>query len=230
MCCQEAIQVPRVAAMTQTDWPAQVTARVAAAVRRFRRAKGMSAQELADACSDLGYEIPRNVIANLENGRRASVDLTEFLILAEALDVPPVLLLFPLGEVAVVEAFPGKEVATWEAASSFNGEWPGADPVPERYRVVEQYRRHRVAVGTALYSVQAVEDRRREAQLALGTEAYPDRAQAANHMGRLASLDLNHLSKTRADMQSQGMALPDLPEPLASLEAEGWPELPTLPL
>jgi ribosome-binding protein aMBF1 (putative translation factor) len=53
------------------EWTDQVVATVAAEVRRRRKEKGMSAQELADACAEIGHPIPRNVIANMESGRRS---------------------------------------------------------------------------------------------------------------------------------------------------------------
>lgn len=40
---------------------------------------GWSAQDLADQCSRLGHPIPRNVIANMESGRRANLPLVDVL-------------------------------------------------------------------------------------------------------------------------------------------------------
>ncbi len=45
----------------------------------------MSAQDLADRCAEIGHPIPRNVIANMESGRRATLPLVDVLVLAEAL-------------------------------------------------------------------------------------------------------------------------------------------------
>lgn len=84
----------------------------------------MSAQQLADATARLGHPIPRSVLANLENGRRDSIGVDEVLVLAQALDVPPLLLIFPIGKKPQVEVSPGQEVGTWDAARWFSGEAP----------------------------------------------------------------------------------------------------------
>jgi hypothetical protein len=82
----------------------------------------MSAQQLADATARLGYAVPRSVIANLENRRRDSIGIPELLVLARALEVPPLALLFPLGRERTVEALPGTPAVPWNAARWFTGE------------------------------------------------------------------------------------------------------------
>jgi hypothetical protein len=67
-------------------------------------------------------EIPRAVLANLENGRRPIVQVPELLVLAAALEVPPVVLVAPLGHEPDVEILPGREVPTWDAALWISGE------------------------------------------------------------------------------------------------------------
>jgi transcriptional regulator with XRE-family HTH domain len=108
--------------MSQNDWPGRLTQVVAAQVRRYRLARKMSAQALADRCAELGMEIPRPVLANLENGRRPIVSVAELLILAAALDVAPVVLVAPLGHESNVEILPGRELDTWDAALWISGE------------------------------------------------------------------------------------------------------------
>lgn len=54
----------------------------------------MSAQGLADRCAELGHPIQRDVISNLENGRRATVPVTDLIVIAEALGVPALSLVF----------------------------------------------------------------------------------------------------------------------------------------
>jgi hypothetical protein len=72
------------------------------------------------------------VIANLENGRRDSIGIAEVLVLALALNVPPVLLLFPIGRASQVEVLPGKTTCPWSAAEWFSGEAgpPAVSPGP----------------------------------------------------------------------------------------------------
>jgi transcriptional regulator with XRE-family HTH domain len=111
--------------MTQNDaWQQRLTASTANQIEQIRKRRGMSAQALADATAELGYPIARSVIANLENGRRESVTVAELLVLARALDVPPVLLVFPVGDAPEAEVLPGTLVRTWAATQWFTGEAP----------------------------------------------------------------------------------------------------------
>ena len=84
-------------------------ARVADAIKKRRPG---SAQDLADKTAELGYPISRAQIANYESGRKKNLDIAELLILAAALDIPPVLLLFPSFPVGTVELLPDDREAT----------------------------------------------------------------------------------------------------------------------
>lgn len=94
---------------------ARISTTIAREVRRLRLERGMSAQRLSDACTELGAPIPRTVLSNLENGRRGNVTVAELFVLAKALSVPPATLVFPVGLEASVEVLPGTEVSS-EAA------------------------------------------------------------------------------------------------------------------
>lgn len=83
----------------------------------------MSAQDLANKCSDLGYPMVRSIIANLESGRRTTVTVAEITIFAHALDVPLPALISEtesLGE--SVEMLPGSLVSRSEALLWSSGE------------------------------------------------------------------------------------------------------------
>lgn len=79
--------------MTQT-----LSQTVAARIRRLRDERSWSAARLSERCAELGLDLPRDVIANIENGRRTSVTVEELIGLALALDTSPVVLLLPLGD------------------------------------------------------------------------------------------------------------------------------------
>lgn len=102
--------------MRQTDWAGSVIAVIAESVRHHRKLRGLSAQQLADTCSEHGYAgMTRSVIANLETGARDSLSVPEWLILAAGLRVPPLLLLYPLGRTDnSIEVLPGVELNPWE--------------------------------------------------------------------------------------------------------------------
>ncbi|WP_256386260.1 helix-turn-helix domain-containing protein [Protofrankia sp. BMG5.30] len=120
-------------------------------MRHHRRRRGMSAQELADATAALGYPIARSVIANLESGRRSSVLVAELVILAKAIGVPPIVLLYPTGRKDTVEALPGVELPLWTALSWFTAEggyaeneWldDQSEPESDGWLAIRLYRNH----------------------------------------------------------------------------------------
>lgn len=88
------------------DWATRLAQTIAGEVRRHRQRRKMSAQQLSDRCAELGMPIQRSVLANLESGRRTTVNVAEVLVLAAALDVSPGELIFPVGYSQVVEILP----------------------------------------------------------------------------------------------------------------------------
>jgi transcriptional regulator with XRE-family HTH domain len=84
-------------------------------MRHWREKRGLSAQQLSDRTADLGYPVPRSVITNLENDRRDTVSVAELLILAAALDVPPTILVTPVGRNESVEILPNLDLSSWRA-------------------------------------------------------------------------------------------------------------------
>lgn len=104
------------------NWADTVTATVAAQVRSYRTEKGLSLQGLAQRCTNLGYPTIRTTLANLEAHKRKSVTIHEILVLAMALEVPPVVLLFPNLANGQVEILPGVTATSWDALKWFSGE------------------------------------------------------------------------------------------------------------
>lgn len=68
---------------------------VARRVRQLRDRYGMSAARLAEEMTRAGVPWQREIVANLENGRRDRLDVGELLALAVVLNVPPLALLVP---------------------------------------------------------------------------------------------------------------------------------------
>jgi transcriptional regulator with XRE-family HTH domain len=91
-------------AMTQNqNRPSRVVGRQ---VKRLRERQGISAQRLADRCAELGAPaINRSVVANIES-RREAVSVDELMVLAAALNTPPMLLVAPLGDEQKVAVTP----------------------------------------------------------------------------------------------------------------------------
>lgn len=95
-----------------TQWEADLHKRIAGAIKKHRRG---SAQELADRTAELGYPISRAQIANYESSRKKNLDIAELLILAAALDVPPMVLLYPDLPDGEVEVIPHRPGTSWAA-------------------------------------------------------------------------------------------------------------------
>ncbi|MFB7367142.1 transcriptional regulator [Streptomyces hydrogenans] len=105
------------------EWVDRIRNNVAGEVRRRRKEKRWSAQRLAERCEELGHPIPRNVIANLESGRRANLPLVDVMVLAAALETYPICLIFPLGYVERTQELPFHSlIPTWDAMRKFTGE------------------------------------------------------------------------------------------------------------
>lgn len=102
-------------------WALRVARLVGQRVQFYRKTAGpggkrLTTDALSTKCAELDYPIDRSVIAKLERGLRHSVTLAEVLVLARALEVPPLSLMVPLGEEQDTEILPGDEMGTWPAA------------------------------------------------------------------------------------------------------------------
>ncbi|MFB7944564.1 helix-turn-helix domain-containing protein [Kitasatospora cineracea] len=112
------------------DWHHQVTKDVVESITRRRKELEITAQELADMTRELGHEVPRNVIANWESGRRKTITVPELIVLAEALEAAPSDLLFSPVIGGRVDYLPGWKIDRWAAFTRFTGErynYPGYD-------------------------------------------------------------------------------------------------------
>lgn len=96
---------------------------IAGRLKSFR-GKRMSAQKLAERCQEIGLKWDRQVIANLETGRRGIVTVGEWLALSYALSVPPMSLLLPIGEADTVEVVPGVSIHPQLARQWIDGDVP----------------------------------------------------------------------------------------------------------
>jgi transcriptional regulator with XRE-family HTH domain len=101
-------------------WELGLAARVGTAVQARRKTLGLTAVQLAERTKQLGYPITRVAITKIEgNSRSGKLDVAELSVLAAALDVAPLELLFPGEADSPVERLPDKTVPTAHAASWF---------------------------------------------------------------------------------------------------------------
>lgn len=75
------------------DWAQEVAFTVATQVRTLRGK--VSTQKLSERTKELGYEVTRSVLSDLENGRRRHITVPELIVLARALNTTPLALLYP---------------------------------------------------------------------------------------------------------------------------------------
>ncbi|MFF8016141.1 helix-turn-helix domain-containing protein [Streptomyces sp. NPDC007929] len=198
------------------EWADRIKANVAGEVRRRRKEMGWSAQDLAERCEQLGHPIPRNVIANMESGRRANLPLVDVMVLAAALETYPVCLIFPVGYVEETQELPFQDlIPTWDALRRFTGEQevPMHDP-----GLVPDFEHHASLVQTALAALDEEEQARFAAKAATSRaqqeEAERKRAKYADQ-AISAKYSLRHL---RRELREEGATPPHLPPSLGDVD------------
>jgi hypothetical protein len=102
------------------NWAEQQARTIGATVYSLRGRR--TGQWLSDETERVGHRVPRTTISELESGKRKSVSTAELCVLAWALKVPPIRLLYPDLPDGPVEIIPGKTVPSIEAATWFSGE------------------------------------------------------------------------------------------------------------
>ncbi|MGW4905049.1 helix-turn-helix domain-containing protein [Streptomyces sp. NPDC004270] len=198
------------------EWADRIKANVAGEVRRRRKEMGWSAQDLADQCERLGHPIPRNVIANMESGRRANVPLVDVMVLAAALETYPVCLIFPVGYVERTQELPFQDlVPTWDALQRFTGneEVPGYDP-----GLVADYELHASLVHTALAALEEEERARFAARTAIGRAQQEEAERRRTRYAEEAISAKYTLRRLRRDIREEGATPPALPPVLSDVD------------
>lgn len=213
------------------DWNGRMAERIGRRVADYRKSSGtggrpITAQALADRCAELGHPLDRSVIAKLEKGLRQTVTVADLLVLAAALEVPPIALVFAPAQEEETEMLPGHTVATWQGIEWFTGEAPmGPDSFSEwrrdpagltSYRWHQEYlRRWRSARMRADGARKAATTDRSEA------EREARLREAAAHDREAATLE-TPLWDTRQQLRQQGFRLPQLPDSLQHIDADDF--------
>lgn len=175
----------------------------------------MSAQHLAEACEEIGHPIPRNVIANMESGRRTSLPLADVMVLAKALQTNPICLIIPVGHIADYQALPLQHpVSAWDALCWFTGEDEGFDAEWS----LRLYRMHHAALGSAQEAAYKIDYYRRHGSTAPTPQRRSEALRSAERFEQLAANDHETLRRLRAQMRSEGLRLPDLSPELAFID------------
>lgn len=112
------------AIVEQTKTPERadpITRLLARRVAELRKASGMSQADLGERMAQLRSGWTRSTVAKLEKNLRESVSVGDLLALAQALDVPPVMLVADPRHVAEVPVADGAAVPAWEALMWLTG-------------------------------------------------------------------------------------------------------------
>ena len=124
---------------------------LAVASRRKDRDIAITAAQLAERMTALGYPYTRAAVANLENGRKNSVDVAELLALASALGVPPAMLIFQTEDAIFNEALPGHYIKPSEAVQWFVG-YPPESELDPAFDTHEKYQNESVDLFKQAYA------------------------------------------------------------------------------
>ncbi|AXI76949.1 helix-turn-helix domain-containing protein [Peterkaempfera bronchialis] len=203
--------------MENLEWVQDLTRRVGTQVAAHRKRLGWTGAELVSACERLGYtKLSASAVSKIETGGRDGLTLAELLVLAEALDVPPVSLVFPLSG-GDVHKSPIKAVTPWEAASWFTGEEPLKEPAPEGTPRgdLEDYRSHALTVQAAVQSDRLASDRRRLASRVEDPAQRELARENADAFEQIARKDCLALGRLRDDMRRRRLTPPLLPNEIA---------------
>ena len=105
-----------------SDWELDLAGRVGRAVAGRRTALLLTADALSERTRKLGYAIPGATIGKIEaNARSGKLEVAELLVLAAALETPPVLLLVPQCPDGSEEVLPGLIAGSDAAARWISG-------------------------------------------------------------------------------------------------------------
>ncbi|MFH8557261.1 helix-turn-helix domain-containing protein [Streptomyces celluloflavus] len=198
------------------EWEDHVMATVAGEVRRRRKELRWSAQDLADRCEEIGYPIPRNVIANMESGRRANLPLVEIMVLAKALHMSPISLIYPVGYVTEVRQLPYEEQqSTWATLQWFVGNAPEEGATSY---MLNRFQAHDLELRSALAAVESEDYERWKVKTAANRiQREAAERDLARCVARAASAK-RELRRLRDAIRADGGTPPDLPSLLDNVD------------
>lgn len=211
--------------VAQDERAAPITLALAERVRHLRKAAGFSHSELAERVSQLGPAWSRSTAAKLENKRRESVTLQEFLALARVFDVPlPWLLVDPEAGTAVPIA-KGVEVDPWTALLWLVGKEPLTDPPGPTWDTASRVIGQACQVATLVERFGQLRTHRETVAALLPDGRDADRAAEDERQERRI---LEDLTRPLRALVRLGFSPPSLPDELLKRAAELDVELPGL--
>jgi len=206
------------------SWATDTALRTGRAVQAARKKKGWTAGRLSKEAAALGFPIHRVAIGKLENGHRgAKFDVTELVVLAKCLGVPPATLLYPLADDSDVEVLPGVRTTPRAAA-----EWLGGYTAFRYYNEAGDFvaDREEYEVGAAvLIALRDEEEQRRQLLDALSLRDRYAVEKGAQHSETLVVAHAvrvtgERLRDVRTELRVLGHEPPALPAELAYVDGD----------
>ncbi|MCS4535419.1 helix-turn-helix transcriptional regulator [Corynebacterium sp. HS2168-gen11] len=102
-----------------STWQEKTVANIGKKVQQARGDRSL--QWVEQRTEQLGFKVGRGALSRLENGKRESISVAEWLTLAAALELPPSLLLFPQYPYGDTEYLPEKNDSAYNAAQWVGG-------------------------------------------------------------------------------------------------------------
>jgi transcriptional regulator with XRE-family HTH domain len=196
-------------------WEMELSGRIGVAVQARRKALKLTAQQLAERTRELGYLVTRVAISKIEtNNRAGKFDVAELIVLAVALEIPPMLLLFPNYPDGVVEALPAREVYARHAADWFGGKAVLPDKKMDGAMVVD-------GGNDAIEFVKTVE-RRRELELRSFTFQLLDRVPLEGGRPASSGRSASNQAKFEEILESARAEVDTFNEQIATAKASIW--------
>lgn len=181
---------------------------IGAEIRRLRKAREWTQEDLAQRLEDLDAHINRVTLTKIEQGgeRAENLKLRELLVLAAALDTSPVSLVFPVGRVELVEITPQLRIFSALASKWFCAEVALTDE--ERVQI-NLYEWQQATSGTRAHRLaDRLSDEVRKARRQVSSAQYvgdQDQIKAA----KAAHVDALHaLERLYREMDRDGIAPP----------------------
>lgn len=218
----------------RATWAERLTDQIAETIASYRDQRGVSTQWLADECTRLGMPMTRTALAAvLTQKSRKSITVQELAVLGRALEIPPLMLLYPVGSGERTEVLPEVHVDALVAADWFAGrqEAPAmrpdklTKPRPADLDVSKSYARYFELVVAFQFNNRALASEGHEAALHGETENDPPFVAASARAARRA---LGLMRKMRDEIGAAGKTVPALPPGLE--DRRGWDQPATLPV
>ena len=219
-------------------WPVQMAADIGRRVAAYRAkatdasGRRMTVQALADRCAELGLPLDRTVITKLEKGRRQSITVPELLVLARALEVAPLLLLFPVGTEDTIEVVPDVVIPPFRAALWFTGEQPWPDGTDDAARAwwrgsfaAVAFREHEKLAEQHRLEIRAARMQRQTlVEATMADDKAQDLRQSADFHERAAAEIERQLRAVRRAMRDRKLDPPPLAGGLEHIDGPGGDE------